>query len=157
MVRLVSSQLISGVPRGQVEGEEFQTSIPVGENYCSIQQLSSSRSAAGWINSSQEPNLISSERTRSPQQDRPRSRSSLKGEEQTCWSVNNQPENSLQKAAAHASFPFTSAHTFKLCLNFITILLHFSPEMRFYRRPNGRCFSRIGNQSGSDELSKLTD
>lgn len=38
----------------------------VGENYWSIRQLSGSRSAAGWINSRQEPNLISFEPTGSP-------------------------------------------------------------------------------------------
>lgn len=86
----------------------------VGENYCSIQQLSSSRSAAGCINSSQESNLISFEQTGSPQQDPAQKQNqSLRGEEQTCWSFNNQPENSLQKLAAHASLPFTSAHTSK--------------------------------------------
>lgn len=92
----------------------------VGENYWSIRQLSSSRSAAGWINSRQEPDLISFEPTGSPQQERAQKENQ---------SLENQPENSLLKVAVSASFAFTSANTFKIKLGLneieIAIFSHF--------------------------------
>lgn len=150
-----SADLCRTVTQRPTQGE-FQTSIPQSERI--TVQYSNYPAAVQWQAASiQVRNQISFHLSKPdpPQQDPAQKQNqSLRGEEQTCWSFNNQPENSLQKLAAHASPPFTSAHTSKSNSGSIkSQFCHiFFVKRWFQRRLNGCCFSRIGNQSGSDEL-----